>query len=170
MVEKKLLSILISLLAGLILLAACSPASPSQVSTGEGSDSLPPGESAAPAPGAPGLGAAEDREAETILPGETTGAGYLPLVENAGDDGHPEDPAGDCFATERHKVGEGIAATFEIPYEQVMTWFCQGSEFDDILLALQTSEGTGLPVEELLEKRAGGQSWEDIWKAIGLVD
>lgn len=170
MPDNTLISILCALLAAAILLAACSPTGQQDIATGEGSDSLPPGYPAATVPGGSGLVAAEDRQGEATFPGETASAGYLPLVKNAGNGNQPQDPAGDCFATERHKVGESIAATFEVPYEQVITWFCQGSEFADILLALQTSEETGLPVEELLEKRAGGQSWDEIWKEIGLVD
>lgn len=80
-----------------------------------------------------------------------------------------ESCTGDCLGPERHAIGESIAETFETPYEQVMTWFCEGHEFEDILLALQTQEDSGVPAEELLAMRPE-KAWEQIWEELGLLD
>ena len=51
-----------------------------------------------------------------------------------------------------------------------MVWFCNGFEFEDILTALQTSDETSLPAAELLETFANGQTWDEIWAELGLVE
>ncbi len=77
----------------------------------------------------------------------------------------------DCYGTELNQVGQGIADKFEqATYEQVMLWFCNGAEFENILVSLQTEELTGNPAEEMLIKVAAGQTWEEIWQSIGLID
>lgn len=74
-----------------------------------------------------------------------------------------------CLASD-HEVGHSIAETFNITYEQVMEWFCYGIPFDDILLALQTSEEVDIPIEDLFDMRDEGKSWDTIWQEIGLTD
>ena len=77
----------------------------------------------------------------------------------------------DCYGPELNQVGQGIADKFEqATYEQVMLWFCNGAEFENILVALQTEELTGNPAEEMLIMVAVGQTWEEIWQSIGLID
>lgn len=73
-----------------------------------------------------------------------------------------------CSESEPNPIGQDIAATYEVPYEQVMTWFCQGYSFDNILIALETSEATGIPAETLLEMLLE-KDWETIWQEIGFV-
>jgi hypothetical protein len=75
---------------------------------------------------------------------------------------------GDCYGTERHPIGESIADQFEIPYTQVMEWFCGGVEFEDILLALQTQKTTGIEVEVFLNLRKDGLGWDEIWQEMGI--
>jgi hypothetical protein len=69
-------------------------------------------------------------------------------------------------------MGQEIADQFEeeATYEDVMIWFCNGAEFEDILIALQTEKDTGELAEDLLKLLAEGQTWEVIWDAIGLTD
>ncbi|MFC1936812.1 hypothetical protein ACFLYP_04010, partial [Chloroflexota bacterium] len=70
-----------------------------------------------------------------------------------------------------HPIGEAIAESYEsADYEQVMTWFCNGAEFEDIMTALETEQDSELTAEELLLKLAEGQSWEEIWVEIGLIE
>jgi hypothetical protein len=77
----------------------------------------------------------------------------------------------DCLGPELHPMGQEIADQFEeATYEEVMTWFCNGAEFEDILVALQTEKETGELAEDLLELLAEGQTWEEIWDVIGLTD
>jgi hypothetical protein len=77
----------------------------------------------------------------------------------------------DCLGPEIHPIGQEIANQFEeASYEDVMTWFCNGAEFEDILIALQTEKDTGEPAEDLLKFLAEGQTWEAIWDAIGYTE
>ena len=73
-----------------------------------------------------------------------------------------------CSETNPHPVGQSIAGKFDVTYAEVMTWFCSGQTFDDILLALQTSELADRPVEELLEMK-DQVGWEQVWEELGLV-
>lgn len=74
-----------------------------------------------------------------------------------------------CTETNPHPIGESISAKYEIAYEQVMDWFCDGATFEDILLALETHKLTELPVEELLS-RADEVGWEQVWAELGLTE
>lgn len=77
---------------------------------------------------------------------------------------------GKCLGEEEQSVAESIAETFEVSYDQVMVWFCNGSEYEDILLALQTADSLDVPADELLKMRAAGLTWEDIWTTSGWVE
>lgn len=78
----------------------------------------------------------------------------------------------DCYGPEIHPVGQSIADQFEdeTSYDEVMVWFCNGVQFDDILTALQTEVLTSVNAEELLEMLGSGLTWDDIWVEIGLTE
>jgi len=78
-------------------------------------------------------------------------------------------PAVDCTQQEHHPIAQSIADDFGISYDQVMAWACAGETFDDILLALQTSEMSHRRADELLamKKQAGG--WDKVWESLGLT-
>lgn len=77
----------------------------------------------------------------------------------------------DCYGSETHEIGLGIAEKFtETTYEQVMIWFCNGAEFEDILVALQTEKLTKIPAEEMLIMLADDWNWDEIWQLIGLTE
>jgi hypothetical protein len=78
----------------------------------------------------------------------------------------------DCYGPEIHPVGQSIADQFEdyTDYDQVMVWFCNGAQFDDILTALQTEVLSGISVDDLLEMLDSGQTWNQIWVEIGLTE
>jgi hypothetical protein len=77
----------------------------------------------------------------------------------------------DCLGEEIHPIASSIAADYEFTsYEEVMTWFCNGAEFEDILTALLTEELTGAQVEEMLEMLANGFTWDEIWQVTGLTE
>jgi hypothetical protein len=89
--------------------------------------------------------------AEPDLPGATSGS--------------------DCLGDEINPIASSIAADYEsTSYTEVMTWFCNGAEFEDILTALMTEDLTGVLAEELLEMLADGFSWDEIWRVIGLTE
>ena len=77
----------------------------------------------------------------------------------------------DCLGGETSPIAESIAEEYEFTsYAEVVTWFCDGAEFEDILVALETESQTGTPAEEMLQMLANGASWEEIWGFIGLTD
>jgi len=73
----------------------------------------------------------------------------------------------DCSSTETHPVAQSIADQFDVSYEQVIAWACAGEAFDDILLALQTSELSERSVDELL-KMNREMGWDKVWEVLGL--
>ena len=75
----------------------------------------------------------------------------------------------ECLSPEAQLLAEHISDGFEIPVEAVMGWYCQGFEFEDILLALQTSTGLEITPDELLVRLDQGQTWDEIWKDTGLL-
>ena len=77
---------------------------------------------------------------------------------------------GKCLGDTEQSVAESIAETFEVSYDQVMVWFCNGAEYEDILLALQTADSLDVSADELLKMRAAGLTWEDIWTTSGWVE
>ena len=73
-----------------------------------------------------------------------------------------------CTEIDPHPLGESIAEKFDVSYERVMTWFCSGHTFDEILIAIQTSGMSDRSVEELLSMRQS-RSWDQIWVELGIV-
>lgn len=107
---------------------------------------------------------------ETALPnsgtevqnGEGTARSTMPPIETA---------APNCLGDEASPIGQSIADDYDFSsYEQVMTWFCNGADFEDILVALETQSQTGVPADETLQMLADGFTWEEIWQIIGLSD
>lgn len=80
----------------------------------------------------------------------------------------PEDnPDNNCSATNPHPLAEGMSETFEITYDEVMTLYCDGYAFSDILLALETSELVDQSPSALLA-RLRTRSWQEIWDELGV--
>lgn len=76
-----------------------------------------------------------------------------------------------CQGDEINPLGQSIAQEYEFTsYEQVMTWYCKGAEFEDILAALETESQTGSPAGEMLKMLAAGATWDEIWQSIGLTE
>lgn len=79
--------------------------------------------------------------------------------------------APDCLDGETSSIGQSIADDYEFTsYEEVITWFCNGAEFEDILVALETESQTGNPAEKMLQMLADGFTWEEIWQLSGLTN
>jgi hypothetical protein len=92
----------------------------------------------------------------------------LPAATDA--DSTPE-AAPDCAGDDVRQMAVSIADDY--PFSsggEVMGWFCEGAEFEDILLALETEDLTGVPAEEMLEMLAEGLSWDEIWLVVGLTN
>lgn len=80
--------------------------------------------------------------------------------------------AADCYQDGNHPIGVSIAGQFKniTSYEEVMLWFCNGAEFEDILNALATEEITTVDAEEVLNMLADGMSWDEIWLELGVTE
>lgn len=77
----------------------------------------------------------------------------------------------DCLGGEVSPIGQSIAEDYEFTdYTEVITWFCNGAEFEDILVALETEAETGTPAEEMLNMLADGLTWDEIWQLTDLTD
>ena len=75
-----------------------------------------------------------------------------------------------CAADDVRKLAESIAADYPFTNtDEILTWFCNGAEFEDIMVALQTEDLTGTPAEDLLKMRADDLAWDEIWQAVGLT-
>jgi hypothetical protein len=76
-----------------------------------------------------------------------------------------------CLGDNVSPIGMAIADQYKsASYKQIMTWFCNGAEFEDILVALETEIQTNTTADEILQMLAEGFSWEDIWLITGLTD
>jgi len=76
-----------------------------------------------------------------------------------------------CPGDEINPIGKSIADDYDsVTYEQVMTWFCNGAEFEDILVALETEAQTGTSADDMLKMLADGFTWDEIWQTIGLTN
>jgi hypothetical protein len=101
---------------------------------------------------------------ETLVPTET-----LPPIEIT--KSQAEATEQNCPGDEVNPVGKSIADDYEFAnYAQVMSWFCNGAEFEDILVALETESQTGVPADETLQMLADGFTWDEIWQIVGLTD
>jgi hypothetical protein len=74
-----------------------------------------------------------------------------------------------CTDTNPHPIGQSIAGTYALSYQQVMIWFCSGYSFENILVALETSEAVDLPADMLLQMLLE-KEWEEVWAEIGFLD
>ena len=73
-----------------------------------------------------------------------------------------------CTGANPHPRASDLAEFYQVPYETIMTWFCQGHYgFGEIMHALEASLQTELTPEEILAKRAG-EGWGQIWQELGL--
>lgn len=92
-------------------------------------------------------------------------------AEDTGEEGSDpqptENPETNCSSLNPHPLGESIAEQFGMTYDEVMTIYCDGYAFSDILLALETEELVELSAEELLAM-VKEKTWEEIWDELGV--
>lgn len=76
-----------------------------------------------------------------------------------------------CLGDDISPIGQSIADDYEsASYEQIMIWFCNGAEFEDILVALETEVQSDTAADDMLRMLADGFTWEEIWQLVGLTD
>lgn len=103
----------------------------------------------------------------------TAGETFQPEVDSPGSGAQPdlsgtaENPDEiNCTESGSHPIGQSIADTYDVSYQQVMDWFCSGYSFDNILIALETSSAVDIPTETLLQMLLE-KEWEEIWGETG---
>ena len=110
-------------------------------------------------------------ESPAVLPAEEPETVEGPVVDVPANE-EPEEPelvAANCLNGEVSPIAQSIADDYEaVSYEQIVTWFCNGAEYEDILVALETEALTDTTVEEMLQMLADGFSWDEIWQLVGL--
>ena len=81
-------------------------------------------------------------------------------------------PVTSCTEVNPHPVGQSIAETYPdaVTYDEVMTHFCSGYIFEDILTGIETGLETGEPLADVLALYDELESWEATWAAFGLLD
>ena len=70
-----------------------------------------------------------------------------------------------------HPVAQRLAETYDVAYEDIMTWFCEGRYgMGEIMHALQNSgdEDGNAPEQVLLRKTELG-GWGQVWQELGLI-
>ena len=67
-----------------------------------------------------------------------------------------------CPTPDPHPIAGNIAEKYQRDYQEIIDWYCQGYEFEDILLALQTHRLTDKEVSVTLNM-TGNMSWKEIW-------
>jgi hypothetical protein len=111
---------------------------------------------------------AEEGSGEEIAAGESEGEIAAGESEGETTQAEPtENPETNCSALNPHPMAEGMAETFEVSYDQIMIWYCDGSAFSDILLALETEQLVDQSPEELLSMLEDS-TWEEIWQDLGV--
>jgi len=76
-------------------------------------------------------------------------------------------PVTDCSTLNPHPIAQGMEEKFNVSYDEIMGWYCGGSAFSDILLALETEKLAEISVPELLSM-VKIQPWEEIWGELGV--
>jgi hypothetical protein len=75
-----------------------------------------------------------------------------------------------CIQSEnQHPRGATLSGQYETEYTTLQSWFCEGSGWGQIKLALQTGQKTGTDAETFLSARNEGAGWGEIWQGLGLI-
>lgn len=67
-----------------------------------------------------------------------------------------------CTGAEPQPKAQKLAEMYDVPYEEIMSWFCQGFGFGEIDLAYELNRETGISVEEIFDLRKSGLGWGEI--------
>ncbi|MCC7205683.1 MAG: hypothetical protein IT323_00155 [Anaerolineae bacterium] len=80
----------------------------------------------------------------------------------------------DCVGADPHPVGMRLADAFDVSYDEIMAWHCQGIGFGEIARAyaleyLSAEDDEPLTVEGLFDRRFAGEGWGNIVKDSGIA-
>ena len=111
-------------------------------------------------------------EDETITEGETITEDETVAEDGSGsEDGSvpepTENPETNCSTLNPHPLAVSMTEQYEATYDEIMTLYCDGYAFSDILLALETEQLVDQSTEELL-LLLDTSTWEEIWQDLGV--
>jgi hypothetical protein len=82
-------------------------------------------------------------------------------------EGHLWAPECDDPSGEPNFIIEAMAEYFQVPYEEILGWYCAGWPLWEINIAYKISQDTGVPVADLFAMRESGKTWHEIVKELG---
>lgn len=71
-----------------------------------------------------------------------------------------------CSGADPQPKAQELATRYNVSYDEIMGWFCQGFGFGEIDLAYSLSHETGVPVADIFAMKASGMGWGEIKKAL----
>ncbi|MBS3750302.1 MAG: hypothetical protein KGY39_02225 [Anaerolineales bacterium] len=89
--------------------------------------------------------------------------------ENEAEQSEEEKNTSTCPEADPQPIAVSISEKFDVSYEKVIDWYCDGYIFEDILLALQTSKMSDVEPDTLLEE-IKEKTWEEIWDNLGITN
>ncbi|MFO7944425.1 MAG: hypothetical protein R6U51_09045 [Anaerolineales bacterium] len=89
--------------------------------------------------------------------------------ENEAEQSEEEKNTSACPEEDPQPIAVSISEKFDVSYEKVIDWYCDGYIFEDILLALQTSKMSDVEPDTLL-KEIEAKTWEEIWDNLGITN
>lgn len=75
-----------------------------------------------------------------------------------------------CTGADPHPKGVELALRYDVAYDEIMEWFCQGFGFGEIDIAYGLAEDTGVPVDRIFALRQSGMGWGQIRKLLLELD
>jgi hypothetical protein len=73
-----------------------------------------------------------------------------------------------CPSTVTHPQGTRLAERYDVPYDEIMEWFCNGFGFGEVNRAYSLSQKKSMSVEEVFALREDGLGWGQIKKQLGV--
>ena len=96
--------------------------------------------------------------------------GHLSQMLADGEDAEDEEDGDNpCDGGFTHPAAEGLADAYEVEYETVIGWFCDGYGLGEIMLALETAKATGGVPEDLLGWKTELGGWGQVWQELDLI-
>jgi hypothetical protein len=83
----------------------------------------------------------------------------------------PSEEEGDregCPNAAPHPKGTQLAERYDVPYDEIMDWFCNGFGFGEVNRAYSLSLTKDMPVEDIFAMREDGLGWGQIKKQLGV--
>jgi len=108
-----------------------------------------------------------------ILMGFSAGVGsaYYNTEDEPPRPGDEPPRPGDCDLDDWEvMVAERLAARYDVTYDDIVGWYCEGYDFPEIAFAYEIALRTEYTPGEIFAMLDGGMTWYDILQAVGLLD